>query len=281
MQRLDPQLIAKAREEILNKKGFIIDMDGVIYYRNVLLPGVKQFVDFLQAKGKNFLFLTNSSERTPRELSYRLSQKYGLQIPPEHFYTSGLSTAAFMASQSENKTCYVIGESGLVNALYNEGFDITDVNAEFVVIGETRNYSYDQIEKAVMLVRNGAKLIGTNLDLVDKVENGFVPACGSLVSPIELASEKKCYFVGKPNPLIMRLGLSRLKCKNEDTVIIGDRMDTDVIAGLESDIDTVLLLSGVTSEKDISKFAFRPHYIVPSMADLFPPTDLPPTPSTL
>ena len=254
---------------IRQKKGFICDMDGVLYHGNKLLPGIKRFAKWLQAEGKCFIFLTNNSEKSPREFQEKLA-RLGVHVDAKHFYTSALATATFLASQKPKGSAFVIGDPGLTNAIYDAGISMNDSNPDFVVVGETRSYSFERIEKAVNLVRRGARLIGTNPDLSGPVEQGIVPACGALVAPIELATGVKAYFIGKPNPLIMRHALKTLQCRREDTVIIGDRMDTDIVAGIESEIDTVLVLSGVTSREEIAKFPYRPHYILDGAGDLVP-----------
>ncbi len=247
--------------DIRKNRGFICDMDGVIYHGNILLPGVPAFVDWLKREDKSFLFLTNSSQRSPRELHLKL-KRLGLDVAEEHFYTSALATASFLASQHPGGSAYVIGETGLINALYEAGFTMNDVNPDYVVVGESRSYSYETIERAVHFVINGAKLIGTNPDMTGPAENGLVPATGSLIAPIELSTGSKAYFVGKPNPLMMRHALKKLSCTREETVIIGDRMDTDIIAGIETEIETLLVLSGVTQRQDLPRFAYRPDYIL-------------------
>lgn len=249
------------------KVGFICDMDGVLYHGNHLLPGVQIFVDWLKKENKKFLFLTNSSERSPRELREKLG-RLGIEVKSNHFYTSALATASFLASQKPAGSVYVIGEAGLINALYDAGFSMNEESPDYVVVGETRSYSYEKIERAVNLVRNGAKLIGTNPDLTDSMGKRIAPATGSLIAPIELATGFKAYFVGKPNPLMMRHAMKMLGCNREETVIVGDRMDTDIIAGLHTEIETVLVLSGVTAEEDLKKFAYRPHYILAGVSEI-------------
>ncbi len=244
-----------------SKAGFICDMDGVIYHGNRLLPGAREFVAWLQEHEKKYLFLTNSSERSPRELHQKLA-RMGIDVGEEHFYTSALATAEFLAAQTDGCSAYVIGEAGLINALYNAGITMNDVNPEYVVVGESPSYSFSKIEKAVRLVRAGARLVGTNPDLTGPGEGGVVPGCGSLIAPIELATGSKAYFAGKPNPLMMRQAIKRLACRREESVIVGDRMDTDIVAGVESEIDTVLVLSGVTSMDDLHGFAYRPTMIL-------------------
>ncbi len=253
--------ISKLRE----KSAFICDMDGVIYHGNRLLPGAGEFIQWLYDSGKKFVFLTNSSERSPRELQQKLA-RLGATVSDEHFYTSAQATATFLASQHPEGSAYVIGEAGLTNAIYNAGLTMNDINPDYVVVGETHSYSYQKIERAVHLVNAGARLIGTNPDLTGPTEAGIVPATGALIAPIELATKCKAYFVGKPNPLMMRHALKKLMARREDTAIIGDRMDTDIIAGIESEIETVLVLTGVSTRETLSQFAYRPHHILASVA---------------
>lgn len=252
---------------ILDKKGFICDMDGVIYHGNNILPGVKEFVEWLQTENKSFLFLTNSSERSPRELRQKLL-RMGLDVGEEHFYTSALATAAFIKSQNPTATAYIIGEAGLINALYDAGITMNDVNPDYVIMGETRNYNYASIEKAVGLIFNGAKLIGTNSDLTGPSEKGIVPACRALIAPIELTTGVAAYYLGKPNPLMMKTGLKMLGVSVDDAVIVGDRMDTDIISGIESEIETALVLSGVTTPEIMKKYPYRPKYIFAGVGEI-------------
>lgn len=254
-------------KEVLNKKGFICDMDGVIYHGNRILDGVADFVNWLQENDKEFVFLTNSSERTPHELSMKLG-RMGLNVDADHFYTSAMATAEFLSTQKSGCTAYVIGEAALTKALYDHGIYMNDVNPDYVVMGETRTYSFEKIEKAINLVRAGAKLIGTNPDITGPTEKGIMPATGALIAPIEIATGKKAYFVGKPNPLMLRHGLKKINCHSEEIAFIGDRMDTDIIAGIESNVDTVLVLSGVTSLEDIDLFPYRPKYIFKGVYEL-------------
>ncbi|HOB08162.1 MAG: HAD-IIA family hydrolase [Limnochordia bacterium] len=256
-------------EHIRRKAGYIIDMDGVLYHGNYLLPGASEFVEWLNRENKKYLFLTNSSERSPRELQLKLA-RMGIEVEESHFYTSALATASFLAKQCPGGSAYIIGEPGLVKALYDVGFSMNDVNPDYVVVGETRSYNYEKIELAVRLVRQGAKLIGTNPDLTGPSEQGIIPATKALIAPIELATGKKAYYIGKPNPLMMRHGLKLLGTSTEDTVIIGDRMDTDIVAGIEADIDTVLVLSGVTSRETLQQFPYQPHYILNGVGELVP-----------
>lgn len=254
-------------EKLHSKKGFICDMDGVIYHGNKLLNGVNEFLKWLYDNDKKFLFLTNSSSLSPKELHQKL-KRMGLEVSEDHFYTSALATASFIESQSPGCSAYVIGAPGLVNALYDRGITMNDVNPDYVIVGETSNYNYESLLKAVDLVNRGAKLIGTNPDMTGPAENGIIPACRALVAPIELATGKSAYFVGKPNALMMRTGLKMLGVHSEDAVMVGDRMDTDIIAGIETGLDTVLVMSGVTDTKTMNKFPYRPKYIFPGVGDI-------------
>lgn len=254
-------------QELQSKKAFICDMDGVIYHGNRIIPHVAEFVEWLLENDKKFLFLTNSAERSPRELEQKLS-RMGLKVSEDHFYTSALATASFLASQCPGGSAYVIGEPGLTFALYEAGFSMNDVNPDYVVFGETRSLNYEKIEKAVKLVQNGAKLIGTNSDLTAPAENGIIPACRAMISPIEMTTGKEAYYVGKPNPLMMRHAMKHLNCHRAETAIIGDRMDTDIIAGIESEMDTVLVLSGVSTRESIEQFPYRPKYILRDVGEI-------------
>ena len=254
-------------EILRNKQGYISDMDGVIYHGNCILPGVKEFVDWLYKEDKPFLFLTNSSERSPRELRQKLS-RMGLDVDESHFYTSALATAKFLAEQAPGCSAYVIGAPGLVNALDDVGITMNDVNPDYVVVGETDSCSYNMIIKAVQLINKGARLVGTEPDMTGPSEMGIIPACQALVAPISLATGKTPYFVGKPNPLMMRTGLKMLNVHSADAVMIGDRMDTDIVAGMESGLMTALVLSGVSTLENINVFSYRPSIILNGVGDI-------------
>ena len=254
-------------EKILQKQGFICDMDGVIYHGNRVLPGASEFLDWLKAENKNYLFLTNSSQYTPKELQQKL-KRMGLDVDESHFYTSALATAQFLNSQAPGCSAYVVGEHGILNALYEVGITYNDVDPDYVVVGEASGYNLDTITKAVRLVNAGAKLIGTNYDLTGPTEAGIAPACRALLAPIELATGKNAYYVGKPNPLMMRTGLKMLGVHSGDAVIIGDRMDTDIVAGIESGLDTVLVLSGVSTLEECQNFPYRPRVILEGVGEI-------------
>ena len=249
-------------ENLRKKIGFICDMDGVIYHGNRLLPGVKEFVEWLYRENKRFLFLTNSSERTPRELQQKLA-RMGLEVDETHFYTSALATAQFIKTQAPGCSAYVIGAPGLYNALYQAGITINDVDPDYVIVGETSNYNYESILKAV-------KLIGTNTDLTGPSERGIIPACRALAAPIELSTGASAYYVGKPNPLMMRTGLRLLGVHSDEAAMVGDRMDTDIVAGTETGLDTVLVLSGVTTLESMKQYAYRPKYVLGGVGEIPP-----------
>ncbi len=249
------------------KKGFICDMDGVIYHGNQVLPGTVKFIDWLKKENKSYLFLTNNSGCTPKELNQKLA-RMGLDVPEEHFYTSALATAAFLKDQAPGCSAYVIGEAGLMNALYDAGITMNDVDPDYVVVGEGKSYTIETITKATNLVMAGAKLIGANSDVSGPTETGIIPACRALIAPIEIATGKKAYFCGKPNPLMMRTGLKKLGCHSGEAVMIGDRMDTDVITGMESGMSTVLVLSGISTMETLNEYAYRPTAVLNDVGEI-------------
>lgn len=249
------------KERVQSVRGIISDMDGVIYHGDRLLPGTVAFIEWLRSENKKFLFLTNSSQRSRKELKAKL-ERLGIDVDMDNFYTSALATAGYLSNQTPHGSAYVVGDAGLTNALYDVGYTMNDVDPDYVVIGESRGYSFEQIEKAIHLVMNGAKLIGTNPDISGPAENGIVPACGALMKPIELVTGVTPYYVGKPNPLMMRQAMKRIECRREETLIVGDRMDTDIVAGIESEINTVLVLTGVSGEAELNRFAYQPDYVL-------------------
>ena len=255
------------RIDFNEKKAFICDMDGVIYHGNKVLPGTAEFIDWLKRENKEYLFLTNDSGLTPRELQQKL-ERLGLDVPEERFYTSALATAAFLRDQAPSCSAYVIGEAGLLNALYDVGVTMNDYDPDYVIVGEGRAYSLDTLTKATNLVMKGAKLIGANSDASGPVENGIMPACRALIAPIEIATGKTAYFCGKPNPVMMRSALKMLGVHSADSVMIGDRMDTDIITGTESGMSTVLVLSGISSLETVDQFAYRPTVVLDGVGDI-------------
>lgn len=255
--------------ELRTKKGIISDMDGVIYHGNQILPGVREFVDWLYREKKEFLFLTNASERTPLELKQKLA-RMGLDVDESHFYTSAMATAKFLDQQAPGCSAYVIGSAGLLNALHDVGITMNDVNPDYVVVGETSAYNFMMLTKAMQLVEAGAKLIATNSDISGPGETGNIPACKALVAPLELTTGRQAYFVGKPNPLIMRTGLKLLGVHSAEAAMIGDNMNTDIIAGIETGLMSVLVLSGVSTKEGIKKYAYQPNLILNNVGEIVP-----------
>lgn len=256
-------------EKIRNATGFLCDMDGVIYHGNQLLPGVKEFINWLRVNDKPFLFLTNNSGKSRKELKQKL-YRLGLDVDESNFYTSALATANFLMNQAPGCSAYVIGEPGLYNALYEAGISLNDVDPDYVIVGETYNYNLEYMCHAMRLVEKGAKLIATNSDLTYPDEKGNVPACRALVNPIELTTGRQAYFIGKPNPLMMRTAVHILKSHSAQSVMIGDNMMTDIIAGIESGMMSVLVLSGVSTRENIKNFAYQPYCILDGVGDIVP-----------
>jgi NagD protein len=246
---------------------WLIDMDGVLMHEGQALPGAAEFLSRLVERRRRFLVLTNNSIFTPRDLSARLARA-GLQAPEDSIWTSALATADFLSSQHPNGSAYVIGEAGLTTALYEAGYTLTDVGADYVVLGETRTYSFEAITRAVRLVVSGARFIATNPDVTSPSAEGPLPATGSVAAMITKATGAQPYFVGKPNPMMFRSAMNRIQAHSETTVMIGDRMDTDVVAGIEAGLETILVLSGSTRATDVARFPYRPTRILDSIADV-------------
>ena len=242
-------------------------MDGVLVRGNQPIPGAQQFIERLIAADAKFAILTNNPMFTPRDLQYRLAGG-GLAVPAERLFTSAMATAQFLHSQMPDGSAFAIGESGLTSALHDVGYVLTEREPDYVVLGETTNYNFERISKAVRLVAAGARFIATNPDPTGPSDKGIEPACGAMAALIESASGVKPYFIGKPNPLMMRSALRFLGAHSEETVMVGDRMDTDVIAGVESGLETILVLTGVTREEQVSRFPYRPTRIVASVAEI-------------
>ncbi len=245
---------------------YLIDMDGVLMHEGNALPGAADFLQQLVARGKQFLVLTNNSIFTPRDLSARLAQA-GLTVPEGSIWTSALATAAFLADQLPGGSAYVVGEAGLTTALHEAGYTLTDLDPDFVVLGETRTYSFESITKAIRLVNAGGRFIATNPDATGPSPEGPLPATGAVAALITRATGAEPYFVGKPNPMMFRSAMNRLDAHSESTMMIGDRMDTDVVAGIEAGLDTILVLSGSTRREEIARFPFRPGRVLDSIAD--------------
>lgn len=248
-------------------KSYLIDMDGVIVRGNELVPGADAFIARLYRKDVKFLILTNNPLYTPLDLVHRL-QRLGISITPDHVYTSALATAAFINAQKPGGTAFVLGESGLTEALHNVGYVLTEHQPDYVVLGETTAYSYQRMTQAVRLILGGARFIATNPDPNGPGEGGIAPACGAIASLLATATGVQPYFVGKPNPLMMRTALRFLNEHSENAIMVGDRMDTDIRTGTEAGMETVLVLSGVTRRDMVELFPYRPTRIVNSVADL-------------
>ena len=248
-------------------KSYLIDMDGVIVRGSELIAGADGFLDRLRQRGIKFLILTNNPQYTPRDLQHRL-QRVGVNVSVEHIYPSAMATAQFLKMQMPDGTAFVIGESGLTAALHEAGYVLTEHDPDYVVIGETTALNFESLTHAIRLVKQGARFIATNPDPSGPGEGGLVPACGAITAFIEAATGIHPYFVGKPNPLMMRSALRYLGEHSENTVMVGDRMDTDIRVGTEAGLETVLVLTGVTTRGMIAKFPYRPTRIVDSVADL-------------
>jgi NagD protein len=248
-------------------EAYLIDMDGVLVREGYALPGSAEFIHRLVAADRQFMVLTNNSVFTPRDLRARLV-RLDIALPDGALWTSALATAQFLDSQRPGGTAYVVGEAGLTTALHDVGYVLTESDPDYVVLGETRTYSFDAITRAIRLITAGARFIATNPDPTGPSADGLLPATGSVAALISRATGVEPYFVGKPNPLMMRSGLNQLGAHSETTVMIGDRMDTDVVAGLEAGMRTVLVLTGVTSSADIERFPYRPTVVLDSIADL-------------
>jgi NagD protein len=248
-------------------RSWLMDMDGVLIREEHAIPGAQDFLDRLRALGLPFLVLTNNSIYTRRDLTARLRSS-GLDVPEESIWTSALATARFLDDQRPGGTAFVIGEAGLTTALYEVGYTMTERDPDYVVIGETRTYSFERITRAIRLLANGARLIATNPDPTGPAPEGPLPATGAVAALINRATGVEPYFVGKPNPLMMRSALNAIEAHSETTAMIGDRMDTDIVAGLEAGLEAILVLTGVTKIEDIARYPYTPSRIVDSVADL-------------
>ena len=248
-------------------RNWLMDMDGVLVREEHAIPGAEEFISRLRETGTPFLLLTNNSIWTRRDLAARL-RAGGLDVPEESIGTSALATARFLEDQRPGGTAFVIGESGLTTALHAAGYTIDEREPDYVVLGETRTYSFERIAHAIRLIGRGAKFIATNPDPTGPAPEGPLPATGSVAALISRATGRDPYFVGKPNPLMMRTALNTLEAHSEETAMIGDRMDTDIISGLEAGLETILVLTGVTTREETELFPFRPSRIVESVAEL-------------
>jgi NagD protein len=246
---------------------YLMDMDGVLVHEEELIPGADRFVRRLEETGHRYLLLTNNSVYTPRDLAARLAAT-GLQVPEQAIWTSALATARFLDQQRPQGTAYVIGEAGLTTAMHERGYVLSERDPDYVVLGETRAYSSEAITRAIRLIAAGARFIATNPDPTGPAPAGPQPATGAVAALISKATGVEPYFVGKPNPLMMREALRAIDAHSESTVMIGDRMDTDIVAGMEAGLQTILVLSGITTREEAGRFPFLPSRIVDSVADL-------------
>ena len=246
---------------------WLTDMDGVLVHEGVPVPGAPEFIGKLRASGKPFLVLTNNSIYTARDLRARLV-RVGIDVPEHAIYTSALATAQFLNNQRPDGTAYVIGEAGLTTALHEIGYVLTDHDPDYVVLGETRTYSFEAITTAIRLISGGARFICTNPDPTGPSNQGVLPAVGSVAALMSKATGVDPYYIGKPNPMMMRSALNTIEAHSETTAMIGDRMDTDVLCGLEAGLQTVLVLTGISNRAEIDRFPYRPSRVINSVADL-------------
>ncbi len=262
-----PIVLKSQHMENIPVKNYLIDMDGVLVKGKTPIPGAPEFIERLLARKIKFLILTNNPLYTQRDLEHRLKNS-GINVPAENIFTSAIATARFLQSQNPNGTAFVIGESGLTQAMHEVGYIQTDTNPDYMVLGEVNNYNFELITKAIRLINAGAMFIATNPDNTGPLESGVVPATGALAALIEKATGKAPFFIGKPNPLMMRSALRYLNVHSENTVMIGDRMDTDIVAGVMSGLETILVLTGVSTREDVKHYPYRPSRIVNSVAEI-------------
>ncbi len=247
--------------------GYLIDMDGVIYRGHTLIPGADRFIHELREAGVPFRFLTNNSQRTRRDVATRL-QRLGIEVEDEHIFTCAMATARFLALQKPNGTAFVIGEGGLLTALHNNGYAIVDRDPDFVVVGEGRTFNAEMLEAALNMVLGGARLVATNPDPNCPTATGTRPGCGAIVAMLEAASGVRAFSPGKPSPVMLRAARKELGLTTDQTIVIGDTMDTDILGGVQLGFRTVLVLSGGTRREDLTRYAYRPDLVVDSIADL-------------
>jgi NagD protein len=247
--------------------GYLIDMDGVIYRGGEMIPGADTFISELQSHDVPFLFLTNNSQRTRRDVAKKL-ERLGIRVSESHVYTCAMATARFLASQKPNGTAYVIGEGGLLTALNKNGYSIVDKDPDYVVVGEGRSLNFEMAEQALRMILEGAKLVATNMDPNCPTQHGMRPGCGAVVAMLEAASGVKAFSVGKPSPIMLRAARKELGLSTDETVVIGDTMETDILGGTQLEYKTILVLSGSTCDKDLRKYAYQPDLVVESLGQL-------------
>ena len=251
-------------EKIYN---YLIDMDGVLISGDTVIPGAVQFIKRLNASQGKYLVLTNNPVYTPKDLAHNL-QKMGMEIPPELIFTSAMATAQFLQKQRPNGTAFVIGESGLTSAMHEAGYIITEHDPDYVVLGESSAFSLENLTKGIRLIIDGARFVATNPDPSGPTAMGIVPACGAVAAMIEKATGVNPFFIGKPNPLMVRTALNYLGVHSEETIIVGDRMDTDIIGGVQNGMDSILVLTGVTKPEQIERYSYIPTYVYDSVAEI-------------
>jgi NagD protein len=250
-----------------SKNNYLIDMDGVLISGDMTIPGAVSFIERLNKGNIKYLVLTNNPIYTPKDLAHNL-QKMGLDIPPELIFTSAMATAQFLEKQRPNGTAYVIGESGLTSAMHEAGYIITEHDPDYVVLGETSAFSLENLTKGIRLIIDGARFVATNPDPSGPTAMGIVPACGAVAAMVEKATGVEPFFIGKPNPLMVRTALNYLGVHSEETIIVGDRMDTDIIGGVQNGMDSILVLTGVTKHEQIERYSYIPTYVYDSVAEI-------------
>ena len=249
------------------KQGYLIDMDGVLHRGSELIPGADIFIAQLRERDIPFRLLTNNSQRTRRDVAAKLA-RMGIDVEEEHVFTSAMATARFLAQQTPGGTAFVIGEGGLLNALHQNGYAVVDHDPDYVVVGEGRTFNLELVESAVRMITGGAKLIATNLDPNCPTQNGLRPGCGAMVGLLEIATGVKAFSVGKPSAVMMRAARKELGLATDETAIIGDTMETDILGGVQLGFHTVLVFSGGTQREDLCRYAYRPEVVVESLAEL-------------
>lgn len=250
-----------------NQLGFLLDMDGVVYRGNQMIPGADRFIEKLREHKIPFLFLTNNSQRARRDIAMKL-QRMGIAAESDDVFTCAMATARFLAGQRKSVTAYVIGENGLTSALHHNGIAVVDDHADYVVIGEGRTMSFEMVEKAVRLVEKGARLVATNLDATCPTDQGTRPGCGAIVAMIEKATGVQAFSVGKPSGVMMRMAQRQLGVRSEHTVMVGDTMYTDILGGVEMGFITALVLSGHTKIEEVKRYAYQPDHIIESLVHM-------------
>ena len=263
----DPETVADLDSVSINNRGYLIDMDGVVYRGNKLIPGADRFIQILLEKEIPFLFVTNNSQRSRCDVVLKLTQM-GIDVENEHIFTCAISTARFLASQKPNGSAYVIGDAGLLTALHDHGYAINEADPDYVVVGEGRLLNFEVLEKALKLIINGSKLIATNLDPNCPTDSGLRPGCGSTVSFLETASGRQAFSVGKPSPIMMRMARKELNLRTAEVTMIGDTMETDILGGLQMGYRTVLVYSGSMGPLDLEKYPYQPVLAISSLKDL-------------